>query len=111
MLRFMIRITPKCTGSTPIARAIGTRSGVSTRIDDAVSRNMPTRRSTTLIAISTAHGGISRLLMNAASACGAPPTVSVQENTPAAATMTKTCAVRYIERAADSKISRGVISR
>src|SRR5512134_95076 len=100
MLRFITKITPKCTGTTPIDFATRTSSGVRTRIDDAVSRNMPTASSSRLITSSTVQGGNFRLVTVSASACGTPFTVSSHENTPADATITNTCAVRYIEREA-----------
>ena len=53
---------------------------------------------------STAHAGTLMPWMNATIACGMPLTVSSQENTPAAATMTMTCAVRMTESTATVQI-------
>src|SRR5262245_11246502 len=97
MLRFVTTMMPKWIGSTPIACAIGTSSGVSTRIDEAVSMKQPTISRNTLMVSSTSQGGSCRWAIVPTATRAAPLVVISHENTPATATIRKICAVRYIE--------------
>ena len=97
MLRLVTTMMPKWIGSTPMASDIGSSSGVSTRIADAVSMKQPTISRNTLMTSSTIQGRSSSCSMKPTAARGTPLVVRSHENTPATATIRKICAVRYID--------------
>ena len=64
MVRFRTKMTPRCTGATPIAAATGNKMGVKIVKADIVSMNMPTNKTKRFIS-SKIKNGLSAMPRNA----------------------------------------------